>query len=130
LTDFARRTQNELYNAWDVDAWGVWAIERRDRYGFLPSDARYSDWAPLDYMHLVPVSRHHIAEAMMLASEWNMTPDAVLDLPISTYRERIAIRHARTMHQPLWMPLGLGEHAYHAEHTPRMKAPSPNNVRR
>lgn len=119
-----------MFAAWDVDAWGVWEIQRRDKYGFTPNDSRYADWSPLDYMHLVPVAKHHVAEAMMLAAEWNMTPDAVLDLPFGVYRERIAIRHARTMQQPLWAPLALGEHAYYMTNTPLMKPPPPNNVRR
>jgi hypothetical protein len=67
---------------------------------------------------------------MLLAGEWNMTVDAVLDMAIGQYREWLAVRHATTMRQPLWTPLELGEHAFYMERTKGTTAPPPNNVRR
>jgi hypothetical protein len=119
-----------LWYAWSIDAWGVWNIPIVDKYGFAPDDARYVDWSPLNYINAIPYDRRYIAEAMLLASEWNMTPDAVMDMKIGQYREWVAIRHASTTKQPLWTPRALGEHAFLQERTRGNTPPVPNNVRR
>lgn len=117
-----------MFELWQIQQWGVWSIERRDKWGFLWSDPRSEAYAPKNYTHLLPPLQRVLAEAMELAERWRMSVQEILVMPLVQYYEWLAVERARSTEQPHYLTSEQGERAWYMSQTPKMKPPRPNNV--
>lgn len=101
-----------MFAVWLVSLWPIADVVPRDKYGFSRDHQNYTLEEADDYMDFLPPDKRLDAQAMKMATAWNMTPDAVLDMAWSAFNEKMMLHKAITLRKPMY-----DEHDFYMHNT-------------
>lgn len=93
-----------MFHVWLVSLWPIAEVIPRDKYGHEPTHHNYQYEDGEDYTDYLPPDKRTEAQAMKMATAWNITTDDVLDMAWGLFNERLMLHKAVTLRKPIYTP--------------------------
>ena len=112
MTRFAALSNEQFYKAWCVSIWKVQERKLRDKWGHYEDHINFQLETYDNYITDIPPDRRHVATALQYASEWNMSPNDVLDMWYGDFVEMVACHKAVTLRRPWFEDESIGDQLF------------------